>query len=79
MLESPNERGKNNSETSFTEVKERDFQSQGSAVFEPESIPDEQSHSKTSCNKCCENQFYDWFRGLIAHQVDSGSNPGPCD
>ena len=27
----------------------------------------------------CKNQFYDWFRGLTAHQIDSGSNPEPCD
>ena len=23
-------------------------------------------------NKRCKKQFYDWFRGLTAHQVDSG-------
>ena len=23
-------------------------------------------------NKRCKNRFYDWFRGLTAHQGDSG-------
>ena len=26
-------------------------------------------------NKPCKNQFYDWFCGLTAHQVDSGFEP----
>ena len=26
-------------------------------------------------NKRCKNQFYDEFRGLTAHQVDSGFEP----